>query len=324
MHGLHAYLELVENGRPLDQEPQAPGVHEPLMKLLAHAHAEGELGVEGAWRLDSRECRKLEQRYGMSPPGGWSGLAGLACGCGVLRARREGFAPEMQLAELTHWDDAAARRLLLEAFTRLLVPPAAAAGLFILMGLHPAWGLRVAHSTHARGRAEFTGEEPDADLTAGIEPGWRDESLFPEQTAAHIEEAVFSAIAAIVAALRKLSPNERYPIDALGGLVHAASMFARQCAEENLDSGVDMGLAPFLGEARDDAGVQTHRTLDFATVDLLDSLLVPAGVARRFDDGTFCVFGGALEGVRVGELDADAQEVKLTWMLAGEAGCMVA
>lgn len=330
MHGLHAYLELVENGRPLEQKPQAPPLHEPLMKLLAVAHAEGELGVEGAWRLDSRECRKLEKRHEMSPPGGWASLAGLACGCGVLRARREGFEPELQLAELTHWDDAAARTRLLEAFTRLLVPPATAAGLFILMGLHPAWGLRVAHATHARGRSEFTGETPLN--SSGIEPGWRDESLFPQATAALIEDAVFTAIAIVVAALRKLSPGERYPVDALGGLVYQASKFARQCVEEQLDScanggvdgGLDGGLAPFLGDGTEDKSTRNYRTLDFATVDLLDSLLVPAGVARRFDDGTFCLFDGALDGVRVGEMDADAQEVKLTWMLAGEAGCMVA
>ncbi len=318
MHGLHSYLELVENGRPMDEKPHVPPVHEPLMKLVAHAHAEGELGVEGAWRLDSRVCRTLEQKYEMSPPGGWAGLAGLACGCGVLRAQREAFEPEMQLAELTHWDDRAARQRLAEAFTRLLVPPATAAGLFILMGLHPAWGLRVAHATHARGRSEFTGEPPQ-----GIEPGWRDETLFPRETAERVREAVFAAIATVVATLRKLSPNERYPIDALGGLVHEACAFARHSAEESVDEVADTGLSPFLGES-DGSGRPNYRTLDFATVDLLDSLLVPAGVARRFDDGTFCVFDGALDGVRVGEMDADAQEVKLTWMLAGEVGCLVA
>jgi hypothetical protein len=332
MNGLHSYLELVENGREMSEAPDAPAVHEPLLELLAHATEHGDMPVEGAWRLDSRVSRDLEKCHEMSPAGGWAGLAGLACGCGVLRAHREGFAAEMDFAELVRWDEEVARRRLIEAFTRLLVPPATAAGLFILLGLHPAWGLRVAHATHARGRSEFTGEPPRPAISAtgcaaGVEPGWRDETLFPDETAVCIEQAVFAAVATIVATLRKLSPTCRYPVDALAGLVHEACRFARHSAEERsggVDEMIEPGLKPFLSRPDDASGARNYRTLDFATVDLLDSLLVPAGIARRFDDGTFCVFEDALDGVRVGEMDADAQEVKLTWMLAGEVGCMVA
>jgi hypothetical protein len=332
MNGLHSYLELVENGREMPEAPVPPQVHEPLLKLLARAGERGELPVEGAWRLDSREARTLEKLHEMSPAGGWAGLAGLACGCGVLRACREGFAAEMELAELVGWDDKQASRRLVEAFTRLLVPPSTAAGLFILLGLHPAWGLRVAHATHARGRSEFTGEPPQLGGVSGtrgdmsVEPGWRDETLFPQQTAERIEETVFAAIATVVATLRKLSPTCRYPVDALAGLVQEACRFARCSAEEGLEDAHEIGdgLAPFLSRSTEAAGARNTRTLDFATVDLLDSLLVPSGVGRRFDDGTFCVFKDALDGVRVGGFDADAQEVKLTWMLAGEVGCLVA
>jgi hypothetical protein len=331
MNGLHSYLELVENGREMSQMPQAPQVHEPLLKLLVHAKDRDDLPVEGAWRLDSRVSRDLEKRHHMSPAGGWAGLAGLACGCGVLRAHREGFEAEMELAELVRWDEEEARRRLIEAFTRLLVPPSTAAGLFILLGLHPAWGLRVAHTTHARGRSELTGKPPRfAGQASNPEPGWRDETLFPEQVAERIEETIFAAIATVVAALRKLSPTCCYPIDALAGLVQEACRFARHSAEEHCRAKgesaemADSGLAPFLSKPGESKGTSNYRTLDFATVDLLDSLLVPAGIAKRFGDGTFCVFDAALDEVRVGELDAEAQEVKLTWMLAGEVGCMVA
>ncbi len=319
MNGLNSYLELVEHGRPMDEVPTPPAVQEPLLRLLAHAHEQEELPVEGAWRLDSRVSRTLEKRHASSPPGGWAGLAGLACGCGVLRAQREAFEPDMELAELVARDEAQVRRELFEAFTRLLVPPAAAAGLFIIIGMHPAWGLRVAHETHARGRSEFTGRPP-----AGIEPGWRDESLFPDAVVELLGDTIFGAIAAVVATLRKLSPAERYPIDALAGLVQQSCYFSRRCAQEQYDRLTIDGLTPFVGELADDGRAGSYRVLDFATVDLLDTLMVPAGIARRFDDGTFCVFEDVLEGVRVGDLDADAQEVKLTWLLAGEAGCLVA
>lgn len=319
MDGLNSYLELVENGRTLSEPVEAPQARRPLMLLLERAHRQDTLPVEGAWRLDSRVCRALEREHHMSPPGGWAGLAGLACGCGVLRATREAFEPDMAPTELAKWDESTARRKLAEAFCRLLVPPATAAGLFIVLGLHPAWGLRVAHATHTRGQKDLGGRPP-----SGIEPGWRDQTLFPQQTADRVEEAVFSAIATVVATLRKLSPDCRYPVDALAGVVHQACRFARQTAEEGFDEAVEPGLSPFLGDTEAPAHSRNFRTLDFVTVDLLDSLLVPACVARRFDDGTFCVFDGALDGVRVGEWDAEEQEVKLTWMLAGESGCMVA
>jgi hypothetical protein len=319
MDGLHSYLELVENGRSMSEPAQPAAARRPLMLLLERARREDMLPVEGAWRLDSRVCRALEREHEMSPPGGWAGLAGLACGCGVLRARREAFEPDMAPAELAQWDEADVRKRLVEAFCRLLVPPATAAGLFIVLGLHPAWGLRVAHAAHTRGRSDLSGRPP-----SGIEPGWRDETLFPQQTADRVEETVFSAIATVVTSLRKLSPDCRYPVDALASLVHQACRFARETAEEGFDEAVEPGLSPFLGDSQGAAGPRNFRTLDFVTVDLLDSLLVPACVARRFDDGTFCVFEGALDGVRVGPWEADEQEVKLTWMLAGERGCMVA
>ncbi|MFP4599602.1 MAG: hypothetical protein ACLFVJ_15185 [Persicimonas sp.] len=319
MKGLHSYLELVENGRPLEKSPEQPALDEALLKLLMHARCQGELGVEGAWRLDSRVSRALEKEHGSSPPGGWAGLAGLACGCGVLKATREAFEPCMDIGEIADWTAESARRLLLEAFTRLLVPPSTAAGLFILLGLHPAWGLRVAHATHSRGRCEITGEAP-----GGIEPGWRDQTLFPDETSQIVEEATFAAISTILATLRKLSPGCRYPVDALASVVEQACLFARQSAEQCREEEIEPGLAPFLDNFGSPGGPRNHRALDFVTVDLLDSFLVPAGAARRFDDGTFCVFEGAFEGVRVGEMDAKAQEVKLTWLLAGECGCLVA
>lgn len=319
MKGLHTYLELVENGRPMEKTPEPPALEVAILQLLEHAYRVDQLPVEGAWRLSSRVSRTLERRHETSPPGGWAALAGLACGSGVLCAMREGFGPELSIEEVAKWSPEHTRRLLLEAFTRLLVPPASAAGLFILLGLHPAWGLRVAHGTHAERRSEFTGRPSE-----NIEPGWRDQTIFPERTAEVVEEAIFSSIAAIVATLRKLSPERRYPVDALASVVDEACQFARQSALQDRDEAAEPGLSPFLDRPEGAGGHRNHRALDFVTVDLLDTLLVPAGSARRFDDGTFCIFEDALEGVRVGDWEAEEQEVKLTWLLAGECGCLVA
>ena len=319
MKGLNRYLELTEHGRPMEEPPTAPDLLAPTLLVLERARSQGQLAVEGAWRLSARECRRLEEKAGYSPPGGWANLAGLACGCGILQAQRDKFEARASAKLLHQWGERGLRRQLLEAFSRRLVPPATAAGLLILLGLHPAWGLRVAHSVHSRGQADGAAEAPRPG-----EPGWRDESLFPADVAKVVEQTVFSAIAALVATLRKLAPEYRYPIDALAGVVCEACRFARRAGLEALGGESRAGLSPFLDLDQQGGGTSQRRALDFATADLLESVLVPCGAAARFNDGTFCLFDGGFEEVLVGHLTPDEQAVKLSWMLAGDSGCMVA
>jgi hypothetical protein len=326
MEALNNYLELVENGRALAQPPEPAPLYEPVIHLMAYAHEHGELGVECAWQLDSKVSRRLEKAHDVGPPGGWARLAGLACGCGMLRPARTAFEPNMDMAEAVSLDEADLRRLLCEAFTRKLVPPASAAGLFIMLGIHPAWGLWVAHVTHNRALArdaERAGRPGPLEYEPppAIEPGWRDESIFEPHVAEVVNDAVFHSIAAIIATLRKLEPDARYPLDAFARLARNACHFARATAQAKLKESMTLGLAPFLPEFDQPLD---QRTQDFAMLDLFDSVLIPAGVARRFDDGSFCVFAGALDHVRVADMDPQAQETKLTWLLADQAGCRVA
>src|SRR5690554_1753937 len=189
MKGLNRYLELIENGRDLPEMPAPTPMQEPVLQLLGLAHKEGEFQAEGAWQLDAQVSRRLEKLHDTSPPGGWARLCALCCGCGILRPARTAFEPSLAMDEALALDDAALRRRLCEAFTQKLVPPASAAGLFMMLGIHPAWGLWVAHSIHNR-RAHARASD------AGIgEPGWRDASIFEPHTAEVIERAIFAAIA---------------------------------------------------------------------------------------------------------------------------------
>lgn len=311
-HAMNEYLALVEHGQPAPDVANAAGVRAALIALRDRTLSEDGLATEAAWRLAPVEARRLEDACGYRPPGGWSALAALACGCDVLQARRDQFVVSPNAPEIFAWDETTARRQLLQAFTRRLVPPSAAAGLFILVGLHPAWGLHLAHRLHL----DHHGEGP-----APGEPGWRDESLFPEPIFEVTRRALFGVVAAVLATLRRLDATRSYSVDALGSLVLAACRHAR----DEIRSGAkraDAGGLPVLLDAAGGVADTAYRARDFATSDLLDAVLVPSGVARRFDDASFWVAVDVLDAALVDGWDADDQDMQLSWLLAGT--CQVA
>lgn len=65
-----------------------------------------------------------------------------ASGAGYFECESEGF---KRISKEVGSEDEV-RRELLEADTCKLVPPTLAASLFIVTGIHPAWGLRAVHS----------------------------------------------------------------------------------------------------------------------------------------------------------------------------------
>jgi|SRR5690554_2495133 len=318
MKGLNRYLELIENGRDLPEMPAPTPMQEPVLQLLGLAHKEGEFQAEGAWQLDAQVSRRLEKLHDTSPPGGWARLCALCCGCGILRPARTAFEPSLAMDEALALDDAALRRRLCEAFTQKLVPPASAAGLFMMLGIHPAWGLWVAHSIHNRSIAPRVADDSDP---PAAEPGWRDASIFEAHTAEVIEQAVFCAIAVAISALRKLDPTQRYPIDAFANLTRAGCHFARASADAQLRDATLLGLPPFLQDLS--TALHPHNQ-DFAAADLIGSVLVPAGIIQTFEDGSFSVLKDSLAEVQVGPFDVAAQDLRLVWMLAGQADCKVA
>lgn len=137
-----------------------------------------DLANEGAWRLKPIESRRLENELKYRPEGGWSALVALLCGTGVLRATRNGFT--LGPNAFPCWTKREATSKLLAAFTEKLVPPSVAAGLFISINLHPAWGLKVAHKLHLPQDAQVADRGGD-------------EELFPKM----IEKAVQDQILAV-------------------------------------------------------------------------------------------------------------------------------
>jgi len=291
-------VELHDTGRELEQPIEATAIRQWLIDLLEYTHAEGMLSVEGMWRLDSRYARRLTQRTGDTPAGGWAGLAACASGGGILRAKREGLVADMSVCDLVEWTEADARRHLLESFTERLVPPAVAAGLFILIGIHPAWGLRIAHRAHEKSRDR--GEK-----TPAPEKGWTDETLFPQAIADAGHDAVFGAIAAMVGILRSLEGNKRYDIGALSNLLSSICGGIREEVERSAELSDGLDLFPVM---RKSGGAANCRCLDFCMTDLLDGWLVPAGAAQRFNDSTFAVRPQALEDLSIGGMEGEEVE----------------
>ena len=306
MELMERYLKLVDSGRRIDQqEVSISPVKSSLMDLLEEAHREGGLELEGAWRLDAGAGRRLEERTDHVPAGGWRGLASLAAGAGVLSASRESFEPEIELEELADWKPEWATRRLLQAFTRRLVPPTTAAGLFILLGIHPAWGVHIAHRSHRR----YGGQEPP-----GSDPG-RHAEMFADETLDVVDDAVFGAVSGIVAALRALEPDQKYPVDTLSSFIDSLCAEVRRLGRQQRPEEGWSGLEPFVDIDAD--GGSSWRVIDFTTTDLIDAFLIPAGAAHRFNDGTFCVDPDAFDEVFVGDFMAGEQHRVLSIFMTG-------
>jgi hypothetical protein len=315
MKMLDRFARLFDTGQTLKRKVGRPCPHRCLMVLLSRAQEQGGLGVDGAWRLAGSEARALQESAGFTPPGGWRGVAALAAGCGVLEATAHGFEPTMRVAQLAQWSPEKALQRMVEAFTTNLVPPTTAAGLFILVGIHPAWGVHLAHACNRRDRGELDEETFQAAR----------EDMFPDEVLDIVERTVFEALNTIVGALRGLDSEKTYSIDALADVIDAACQRAREEAYEELAEldarrGI-RGLAPLvdLPHTEEDAN---WRVIDFATSDLLDAFLIPAAAARRFDDGRFWVDSEAFEAIDLGRWGADQQRLHLNEALNGSDDCV--
>ena len=315
MNMLDTFARLFESGQTLQRKVARPCPHRCLMVLLDRAQHQAGLAVDGAWRLAGSEARALQESSGFTPPGGWRGVASLAAGCGVLEATPGGFEPVMTVDDLAQWSSDGALQKMVEAFTTNLVPPTTAAGLFILLGIHPAWGVHLAHACNHREGSEFGQESFDAA---------RDD-MFPDEVLEVVERTVFDALNSIVGALKGLDAEKTYSIDGLADVIEAACDTARDRAYEELAEldarrGV-RGLPPLvdLPHTEDNAN---WRVIDFATSDLLDAFLVPAAAARRFDDGRFWADPDAFEDIDLGRWDDDQQRTRLNANLNGSGDCV--
>lgn len=321
--GMRALVGLVERGCAPARDvgaATAPALATSVDALIVHA-SERELGLalQGAWRLHSAECEALEARFGWRPSGGWRALAGLLAGSPVLRPEARRFVLRREDARPGDWGDAALRCALIEALTCHLVPPTTAAGLFLVMGVHPAWGLRLATALHEALSCGSSARDA-SDTTHAL---WLRQTFPPVRLEA-VRFAISCALALIFETLRTLDAGHRYPIDALGALIVAVASFARAQLRERIDGTVDQGSPVLLDQLMPCEARQLERATAFASRDLLDQVLVPAQIARRFDDDTFAVLPDALEvPYRVDQLSRLTRARLFSAFLGGEAQAQV-
>jgi hypothetical protein len=301
--GLTAFLELSEHGKPREGSPPSP--RRAVIDLMTYADARGSLQTEGAWRLNPAEARRMEDTLGYAPPGGWPALVALICGTGALAATHHGFYPKQSIASWQARDDREVRLELAEAFTRFLVPPLPAAGLFTVLSMHPYWGLRVAKE---QGRAGDNRVDPEVA-----------EQLFPERAMEIAAVATFGAIAGFMSGLTVLDTKQAYPLDAL--VAYAACCFATSWSmAADLWDGQPLALPLFLG---DEPRHNNMGAVESTVADIVECVLVPAGLVRRFDDCRFTVHPD-VEGVRVGDYTQHEKEGWFGFVTATEPRFLVA
>lgn len=291
---MNSFVDMIESGRESDNDFDAQLVGRAVDALVKRCRDEGSLEVDGVWRLHREEARHLERQHGFRPPGGWRALCALAVGTGVLKARDDGFVIGDRSPADFGDDPDQVRCRLLESFTRWLIPPATAAGLFLAMDVHPLWGLRLARRLHV-----------DAPILDAPVEGWRDEELLPDEDLAQLRKGIFAALSTVVSALGRLDNDHRYGLESLVGFIGQALKFGRDQIEPDGD-GLDVLI--------DDIGNPEKaraRSLEFAARELIDGVFVPAGVMRRYDDDTFAVDPAPFDAIQVGQLGKDARR---TWL----------
>lgn len=236
----------------------------PALHVLhtAAASTPGGLQTDGVWRLARSQAARLEEDHDTTtPPGGWPALASLAVGTGILKAREDAFIPG-----ITHpdelGDDEDTRRALLESFTRFLIPPSVAAGLFLTLDIHPLWGLRLARGIHA---ATDFNEEADA---------WTDEELLPHTDLMHLGRTVHEVVADLSSFLTESRSLTVSDITAFIG--ELANSHSEQLADTISGDGVAMLVESTNGT--------NQRGGEFFARELVNDVLIPAGVARRIND----------------------------------------
>lgn len=285
-----SFVHLIEDAKPLTQRPENQSITRAAKALLEFAKSMGTLEVEAAWRLASNVERRIEAEAGFSPPGGWSRLSALLAGTKYLRATKRGFV----IAPATFDNDLGDEKLhkeLVEAMTLQLVPPATAASIFIALGIHPAWGLRLAWEVQHRDR-------PAASTTRPTMCEW-----LPAEALEPIHKGVFVFISLVIGILARLRCDQSYATQRLGDVIEDAARFARQIAEENM---VDIDPEHFnpLLEGAD----SNRRITDVLTRDLLEGVFLPAGVVRDVGDGRFVVVADIFGDVRVDNIDHSERE----------------
>ena len=275
-----AVEHLLESGRKAAL-PARASTGRALREVLAAPELHDGLFVSAPWQLSAEAALALEDRLDYAPTCGWRHLIGLAAGTGLIRAEYDLFLRNEDYEEiLDARNDMELQQLLYNAFSSKLVPPQAAAALYVTLGVHPIWGL---HLARARGVSMAPIGVANVD---GIE------------TAAKF---VFGTIAGFSTALRQCDPEMRYPTDSLVEVLMEAGDVARKMAR--VDGHV--GGLPLTVEGP--TGTDARLTATLAVQDFFDVWLEPSGAVRRNGAGWFSTTPSVLAGGLAGDFNVEEQ-----------------
>lgn len=299
---MNSFVDLLENAYPVEVEVTDRPIGPLLDAIQRRADCQDGLQVEGIWRLHRREAQELEGALGQSPPGGWLGLTSLAVGTGILRAREDSFITGPEESPLWLKEEEECRRRLVEAFTRWLIPPSVAAALFLGLGIHPLWGLRLARRLHH-----------DAPMMDCFSMPWRDEELMPEAALSELRKGIFAGLSVILSGLRSLHSHRRYSAEGLRHFLLEALEYGFLQIEDDFE-----GLSLLIGDP-EQMGLSRTRGLEIAATEIIEGVFLPAGILRSQPEGGFSLRPELLETVQVGHLGRDAQQTWFQCYLVGEA-----
>lgn len=264
---------------------EEPNLVQNLKDLLDYAHNETDEGLpmKGPWRLHPSTVSALKDYTDGTPPGGWDAFTGLVCGAEYLQADSSVFEPMVDAEDFTDLEEADFRKQLVEGFTRQMIPPKAAAGLFLMLDIHPVWGLRVARRVQREHRTLSTVEPKKLD-------GVNNEIL------ERVRSLIFDVLDGIIGVLKTLEPDKTYCIEHI--IDSLAEVIAERRQRYQLNDIETDGESMPVRIAGED---ELNRLSDFMTSDLFDGVLVPGGAVYWLDrdEHWFGVRADALSEVEI-------------------------
>jgi hypothetical protein len=265
---------------------EEPNLTENLKGLIVFAHNETDDGLpmKGPWRLHLSTVSALKDYTDGTPPGGWDAFTGLVCGAEYLQADSSVFEPMVEPEDIKDLDESDFRKQLVEGFTRQLIPPKAAAGLFLVLDIHPVWGLRVARRVQREHRTLSTVEPKKLD---GVNTDILE----------RVRSLIFDVLDGIIGVLNTLDPDKKYCIEHIIDSLAEVIAERRQRYQLN-DIETDGESMPVRISGED----ELNRLSDFITSDLFNGVLVPAGAVYWLDRDEYW-FGVRADALSEVEID---------------------
>lgn len=303
MTGYDTYADLYEGSVPHDglRSDSAERLRRAMIATLELAQIQDGLRAVEGWRLSPAEVRELRRRAVGTPPGGWSSLVNLMAGCGFFSAETDIFRPNIAADDLLKLPARRLQKRAVEAFTNYLAPPQVAAALFIAMGIHPIWGLRVANEV----QCPYRPASPIPRIFT---------QMMPDGYVRGVRKMVFGVLSTIMAALRRLPPRRAYPETAMVALIEVAVASVREgIVFDKPDSDTlelfNTDLSPTL------AHVASAELWDM----IATQVLVAAGLVERLNTLEFVIDSKVLQDIEVDCRDSEAQAEWLECLLNSEA-----